>query len=71
MVACSGLWQIGRCGAEGEIRLGSVQPPAGESGRPQPGNDLAAFAHQLPHQPRFVVLDHRDHWSLVDAEVPR
>src|SRR5512146_3539017 len=47
------------------------QPPAGESGGAQPGDDIRTPSHQSPHQPRLVVLDHHHDRSLVDAEVPR
>src|SRR5438876_12398914 len=46
------------------------QPPARESGGPQSGDEVPASAHQLPYQPRLVVLDHRDARPFVDTKVP-
>src|SRR2546422_11004076 len=45
------------------------EPPAREPRPAQPARDVWVGAQQLPHEPRAVVLRHREHRSFVDAEV--
>ena len=46
------------------------KPAAGKSAGPESGHDVATAAQQLPHQSRFVVLDHQDDRPLIETAVP-
>src|SRR2546427_5203486 len=45
------------------------EPPAREPRPAQPARDVRVGTEQLPHEPRAVVLGHREHRSFIDAEV--
>src|SRR6266705_553300 len=45
------------------------EPPAREPRPAQPARDVRVGTQQLPHEPRAVVLGHREHRSFIDAEV--
>src|SRR5262245_3067581 len=46
-----------------------LQPTPRKPGPLQPPNNVRILPHDLPYQPRPVVLDHGDDGPLIDAEV--
>src|SRR3546814_1803726 len=51
------------------VRLGLIQPAAGEPDAPQSADDMRVFPHHLPHQSAAIILHHREDRSLIDAEI--
>src|ERR1700730_6333517 len=47
----------------------SCQPATRESGTTQSAADIAAPPHQLPNQPRAIILDHYDEAALVESKI--
>src|ERR1700730_16062024 len=47
----------------------SCQPATRESGTTQSAADIRAPPHQLPNQPRAIILDHQDDDALVEPEI--
>src|SRR5438105_14905253 len=45
------------------------EPSSCEPRPAQPLHDVRVGVHHAPHQPRAIVLDHRDDGPLVDAEI--
>src|SRR5690349_9611949 len=45
------------------------EPSACEARAAQPAHDVWVAPHRVPHEPRAIVLDHRDDRSLIDSQV--
>src|SRR3546814_11892385 len=51
------------------VRLGLIQPAAGEPDAPQSAYDMRVFPHHLPHHSPAIILHHLYDRSLLDPDI--